>query len=68
MTSSYYSFLIRIWKTANSKPPVWHASLEVPSSHVTVYFQSLEECLVYLQKLENGENNSEPDEDELFNQ
>jgi len=55
MTPSYFSFLIRIWKAPASKPPYWHASLEVPATHETVYFHSVKDCLDYLQQLEKDE-------------
>lgn len=61
MTSSYFSFMIRIWKASAGEPPAWHASLEVPSTHETVYFQSVKDCLDYLRNLEkeNSEGSTE---------
>ena len=65
MTSSYYSFMIRIWKASASESPAWHASLEVPSTHETVYFQSVKDCLNYLKNLEreNPESSLENDQE-----
>lgn len=74
MTSSYFSFMIRIWKASTGELPAWHASLEVPSTHETVYFQSVSDCLDYLRNLEiensadnaeNAKDAGEPDHEEF---
>lgn len=56
MTRAYFSFLLRMWKASDSKPPCWHASLEIPSSHETLYFHSISDCFKYLEKLGKDEN------------
>lgn len=58
MPSTYFSYLIRIWKDPTSKPASWRASLEVPSTNETVYFHTVRECLNFLQTLESKEDAS----------
>jgi hypothetical protein len=58
MRPSYYSYLLRIWQPENRQSAQWFASLEAPSSHEMIYFQNIEDLLVFLRSHSNNPINN----------
>jgi hypothetical protein len=62
---NYYSYLLRIWQTENSKNQAWLASLEDPHTRQIVNFTSLEQLFEFIKtqthtREENPSDNAKP--------
>jgi hypothetical protein len=51
MTKHYYSYLLRLWHSADLESPTWRASLEDPATRQVTSFNSLEGLSEFLMKL-----------------
>ncbi len=60
-THHYFSYLLRLWKTASETDPSWRISLEEPHTGRQFTFTSLEHLSAFLRDQcsqdENGESN-----------
>jgi len=45
---AYQSYLLRLWRVANDGQPIWHASLEHPTSGERRGFSGLEALFMFL--------------------
>ena len=48
-TSTYFSYLIRIWHSGEPSVNGWHASLQDPTSQHILYFETMAELFAFLQ-------------------
>lgn len=55
----YFSYLLRMWQTADGEEHVWRASLESPGSGERRGFSSLAALVEYLEQITLGERRSE---------
>ena len=67
MTSLYFSYLLRIWKSENDPPSQWFASLEAPTSREVIFFRNIEELMEFIRtRLDNSKTHTEiPDHHKL---
>lgn len=64
MTSTYFSYLLRIWQSDEQDDKTWLASLEVPGTHKLFTFQNLELLLEFIRNLTTMSNSSKAIEDD----
>ncbi len=56
MTSTYYSYLLRIWQSDEQDEKAWLASLEMPGTHTLIAFQDLDQLQQFLRNLTTSIN------------
>ena len=58
-TTTYFSFLIRIWHSGDPLVNCWHASLQDPTTQHITHFNTLEELFVFLRQIAGEEAGTE---------
>jgi hypothetical protein len=48
--SPYHSYLLRLWCTSSYEQTIWHFSLEDPKTGTRHTFNSLADCMEFLEK------------------
>ncbi|HEY9121797.1 MAG TPA: hypothetical protein VIM80_02265 [Brevefilum sp.] len=51
LTSDYCAFLLRIWRSRDGTGEKWLMSLEDPTNHQMLYFQTFDDLCSYLQDI-----------------
>lgn len=64
MTSTYYSYLLRIWQSDEQDEKAWLASLEMPGTHTLIAFQDLDQLQQFLRNLTTSINPDPVNKDE----
>ena len=57
ITTTYFSYLIRIWQDEDLPDGTWLASLEDPSTKHVSYFKSMEELFEFLRERSTSDMN-----------
>jgi alpha-ketoglutarate-dependent taurine dioxygenase len=57
ITTTYFSYLLRLWQDEDLPNQGWLASLEDPSTHQMTYFKSIEELFEFIREKSYQEGN-----------
>lgn len=64
MISNYHAYLLRLWKRKDHIGGKWFMSLEDPSSHEKLYFNTFEDLFCFIRSISVKEDNQTVDMEE----